>query len=134
MTAIPKSKAKTANGLLSEIRKLILAEPKRYDQFDWLSFEVRGLLAPACGTVGCVGGWTVFLKQGRRSNTPSAAGILGLSDSQADELFRGGAAGRRRGRDGVETEQSIAAHARRGAAHIRRFQKKHATQLRAKLV
>jgi hypothetical protein len=29
---MPVSKAKTAYGLLSEIRKLILEEPKRYDQ------------------------------------------------------------------------------------------------------
>lgn len=128
-----KSRSKTAYGLLSEIRRLILAEPRRYNQYDWLKTNERGPLAPACGTVGCVGGWTVFLKRDKTNKT--AAGILGISSDQGDELFAGDAARSRRDKaTGDYSARSIRDHARRGAAHIARFQKKHAVQLRAKRV
>lgn len=134
--AMPKSKAKTAYGLLSEIRKLILEEPKRYDQTGWLT---RGRsatciyrdFAPQCGTVGCVGGWVEALK--RRE----AGVVLGLDWEQQEELFAARAAGDRYAAtsDGwAPTKASVRAHAKRGAAHIARFQKKYAKQLKAKAV
>lgn len=134
-TAIPRSKAKTAYGLLSEIRRLILEEPLRYNQTWYWSNTNIGGLAPACGTVGCVAGWTCALK----GHTPdhanySAAYILGLSLGDAWELFAENAAGDTRDRLGRATRASLRAHARRGAAHIARFQKKHAKQLKAKKV
>jgi hypothetical protein len=73
---IPKSKAKTAYGLLSEVRKLILEEPKRYDQGIYIaringandSVDLRSEYRqePACGTVACVAGWVATLKRGSK--------------------------------------------------------------------
>lgn len=93
--AMPVSKAKTAYGLLSEIRKLIIEEPKRYDQNSWsTSVFVNPDALPACGTVCCVAGWVKTLKD---TANPTAAGmrvgeiagdILGLDHKQRYELFR----------------------------------------------
>lgn len=132
---IPKSKAKTAYGLLSEIRKIILEEPKRYDQWGWLrrGKSLRGdPFEPACGTVGCVGGWITVLKDAKSDD---AIQILGVGIEAAWELFDADAAGKRMCGDGFEySEASICAHAKRGARHIERFQKKYAKQLKAKRV
>lgn len=137
--AMPKSKAKTAYGLLSEIRKLILEEPKRYDQVSWLRTgrdvkAVYGDGAPSCGTVGCVAGWVVALKGGKNDRVNVMGGarrILGIDGSywngQVGELFRGGKVP---ARDAV----GVMRHAKLGAAHIARFQKKYATELKAKRV
>jgi hypothetical protein len=138
--AMPVSKAKTAYGLLSEIRKLILEEPKRYDQENTLNTgrdakEIYGALAPSCGTVGCVAGWVAALKAPRRVNHEDpldvADEILGLGDNDINcwELFDGDKAGVR-----WITEKSIAKHAERGAEHIAKFQKKYAAQLKARRV
>jgi len=59
--AIPRSRAKTAWGLLKDVRKAILEEPLRVDMG-----QVVGKLdpddgGPACGTVGCLAGWTLLL-------------------------------------------------------------------------
>jgi hypothetical protein len=134
--SLPTSKAKTAYGLLSEIRALILAEPKRYNQHDVLDYvEPDEADAPACGTVGCVAGWTCVLKVRRLkakwleaeiSVLDQAQEILGLSDGQAGLLFEGHIAGERCG--------EIEAHADRGAAFIAAFQKRFARQLKAKAV
>src|SRR4051812_46510738 len=90
---MPVSKAKTAYELLGEIRKLILEEPLRYDQEKWL--DVGCLLhdrEPKCGTVGCVAGWVVALKEQRTSSAQSvikcrAMAILGIEVNQANWLF-----------------------------------------------
>jgi hypothetical protein len=133
--SLPKSKAKTAYGLLSEVRRLILAEPKRYNQSDTISFRDTGGWSidyskwPACGTVGCVAGWVTTLKLPERAELydviAPAGNVLGLNPEQRRELFRGSAAGAR--------AQTVA-HAKAGAAHIRRFQKKYAKQLKVKAV
>jgi len=133
-TTIPKSKAKTAYGLLSEIRKFILDEPKRYDQHHWLIR--RDIEAPSefdfpeCGTTACIGGWVATLKKpdairSRWSVEPIAADILGLDGDQAFELFSEFA---------VAGEPQTKNHARRGARHVAKFQKKYAKQLKAKRV
>lgn len=136
MKALPKSKAKTAYGLLSEVAKLIVAEPKRYDQRNYL-LTPDGPNAsmfsdfPACGTIGCVAGWVVTLKAKRGRRTPNedvcevAADLLGLHDSQVNGLF---------GMFTVPGLSQTAIHASNGASHIRRFQKAHAAQLKAKKV
>jgi hypothetical protein len=136
---IKKSTAKTAFGLLSEIRQLILEEPKRYDQQSWRTpqDEILPGEMPACGAVGCVFGWVDLLKSSRPITMKQldlsdslfakrGMRILGLSRTQAAELYHGGAAGGRR--------SDLKGHARRGAAHIARFQKKYASQLKAKRV
>lgn len=134
MNLIPKSRAKTAYGLLSEIRALILAEPKRYNQRDTLVLREHSYMVaqefPACGTIGCVAGWTVALKAQRPSRhiggiMAFAQRKLGLTGFQADQLFDGSAA--------AGTVQTLS-HAKSGAAHIARFQKANRAQLLAKKV
>ena len=139
--AMPVSKAKTAYGLLSEIRKLILAEPNRYFQGAWRLTKdnlTEDEKMPACGTIGCVAGWVDVLKSKRPlpANAAWERGIefqrrgmeiLGLSNSQAGRLFDGEAAGFR-------IRIGVVEHARRGAEHIARFQKRYAAQLKAKRV
>lgn len=140
---IPKSRAKTAFGLLSEIRRLILAEPKRYNQeryiarvggrndADEIDPEIYPKGAPACGTVGCVAGWVATLKHGDAfaylETAGMAAASLGLTHIQAGELFGGDALDQLIGNACPQTK----AYAQAGAAHIARFQKKYAQQLKA---
>lgn len=140
--AMPKSKAKTAHELLGEIHDLIIEEPLRYDQSNWKTWmrRVDESLRPACGTTACVAGWVDTLKSKRpiraydiwrggaaESLRDRAIRILGITQRQAKHLFAGSAVGYR-AVDGIE------GHARRGAAHIARFMKRHATQLKAKRV
>lgn len=141
---LPKSRAKTAYGLLSEVRKLILAEPQRYTQeryiareggehgADCIAGECYPKGAPACGTVGCVAGWVATLKHGAAfaySSTPRiAASVLGLDYEQADELFSGGALRH------VDAQPQTKKYARAGAKHIAAFQKQYADQLKRKAV
>jgi hypothetical protein len=133
---MPVSKAKNAYELLQEIRKIILEEPKRYDQADTLTVgdECRHKKRqPDCGTVGCVAGWVVALttpanrlasvaRNGRILE--KAALVLGIDSYLASELFYGGPI------DGPP-EQTVA-HARAGAAHIKRFMENRKEQLKAK--
>jgi hypothetical protein len=138
-----KSRAKTADGLLGEIERIILEEPKRYNQHETLLLEKRdgdgtsdGLYEeekveyPSCGTIGCVAGWVVALKRRRPERVPDviavADEILGLRDYQSSELFSSYAAGVGKPQTG--------AHARGGAKHIRKFRRKYRDQLRAKKV
>ena len=144
---IPKSKAKNAYDLLAEIRDLILEEPRRYNQRRWRMplREIEATRQPDCGTVCCVAGWVESLKFKKRSPLDGDWGfsdapvfrrgvrVLGLTEGQGRELFDAHAADdpdRLYQPDSVQT----VAHARRGAAHIRRFQKKYAAQLKAKRV
>lgn len=132
--ALPKSRAKTAYGLLSEIAALIVEEPKRYNQHDTLDIRGRkqGLSLgyaeyPNCGTVGCVAGWVAALISPRPSRVQDVLGyagrVLGLSVRQQDCLVSANAAG---------PERQTVAHAQRGVEHIRRFQKRYRAQLLAK--
>lgn len=132
-SAMPKSSAKTAYALLSAVKKAILDEPKRYTQKlyilhasdpDDCLMAVRGM--PPCGTVGCVAGWVTTLrgvKAPYERVSQAAARILGLDGSQAGRLFLA---------DAVTGTPQTAAHAKNGAAHIERFQKEYAAQLKAK--
>jgi hypothetical protein len=145
-SAMPVSKAKTAYGLLSEIRKLILKEPRRYNQETWLDRSPE-LRAP-CGTTACVAGWVNVLRGDPKLSghaerdgqdvfpiEESATAILGITQKQASGLFNGDACGSRYDdREWGETEQKVQKHAKRGAAHIERFRQKYAKQLKAKRV
>lgn len=131
-TGLPASKAKNAYDLLGEVRALILAEPKRYDQSTYIergSGVTDDREFPACGTVGCVAGWVATLKRKTQFDGPStpkiAAKILGLTDDQRWDLFDGDAAG---------YDWQTEGHAQLGAAHIKRFQQAHAAQLKARRV
>jgi hypothetical protein len=138
--AMPKSKATNAYDLLTDVIDLIVEEPLRYNQGNWRQTEEDDYFStgfPKCGTVCCVGGWVDLLK----SKTPtenvevftvasgvgaSARQILGLSAPQARELFTPDCVG--------ESSPQTDEHARLGVLHIRKFQKKHAKQLKAKRV
>lgn len=139
---IPRSKAKTAYGLLSEVARLILEEPKCYNQRTWVCLVTDGFPSPAefpaCGTIGCVAGWVTTLKipdkvaattryGGGRSKLVmyQAQDILGLDSLQNEELFDG---------DAARGEPCTRQYARSGASHIRRFQRKYRAQLLAKKV
>lgn len=128
--AMPKSTATNAYELLDEIKALALEEPKRIDMNNWRlsdgdvfpALTRRGY--PACGTVGCIGGWVEVLS-GCRPN--GAEGILGLSSAQSNELFWDPALithGKSHGQ--------TAKHARLTVQHIARFQAKYESQLKAK--
>lgn len=135
-TTIPKSKAKTAYGLLTEVKRLILAEPKRYRQTTWgVRESVDGPVydMPACGTVACVAGWVMTLKRPRKPldflTGENAQKILGLSETQHTELFAAYALVSR-----TSAAPQTLAYAKAGAAHIAAFQQKYAAQLKAKKV
>lgn len=131
---IPKSRAKTAYGLLNEVKRLILAEPKRYDQGTFIArrnghsrlFDPQDF--PACGTVGCVAGWVATLKTEKLFEygaTPLIAKrILGLDRLQQAELFDGCAGAT------IEHTAQTLKHAQAGVAHIERFQQRYSAQLR----
>lgn len=133
-TAMPTSRAKTAYDLLSDISRIIVAEPKRYNQRITLArrsdrgssrrYAFRENDYPACGTIGCVAGWVVALKRPRTREaiTVAAERVLGLDGTQGCQLFTAAAA---------PGSTQTAAHAQRGAAHIARFQEKYAAQLKA---
>lgn len=62
LKAIRLSRAKTAWGLLLDVRKAIKSEPKRANMgvyCDALAPEHGG---PSCGTVGCFAGWIMLLR------------------------------------------------------------------------
>ena len=125
---------KTAYGVLAYVRRLILAEPLRYNQHETLLFDVRDdnpfAEPPPCGTVGCRAGWVtmVISPTPRRIHDPImyAQHKLGLTESQADTLFSGQACG--------VTRPQTRAHARTGAKGIATFLKRYSKQLRAKRI
>lgn len=134
MSALPKSKATTAYELLSEVRRLILEEPKRYNQEHVFTDPVNRN-APQCGTIACVAGWVAVLKglDRNRDIMSQAANVLGIDDTEADELFSGAAIDEIAG---CNTAPMIGTpeYASYGAQHIAKFQKKYAAQLKAKRV
>jgi hypothetical protein len=138
MKKVPKSKAKTAFDLLSDVAALALAEPRRIHMNFWrltsTDTNVSAVVPqgfPACGTVGCIGGWTEQIARGRKRD---AEVILGLTHAQRMELFYPKAlladAGSAREAGNAQTPK----HAERVVAHIRAFQQKYADQLKAKAV
>lgn len=131
--------AKTAYGVLSYVRRLILQEPKRYNQWSVLMLDQRGRYAPECGTIGCVAGWVYAVTHPAitSSAVPGpgevmriAINILGLNETQASQLFGMTRAGDRASRSGDHVAE-IKAHAKRGAAMIAAFQQQYAKQLKA---
>lgn len=125
-STIPKSKAKTAYGLLSEVVRLVEEEPKRMWMGIWSACAADVILdksrRPACGTVGCVGGWCEVLVPGS-----SAQKTLGLTGVQSAGLFLDNDLC-------CDRYQGTLGHARRVVRHVRRFQKAHETQLRKKKI
>lgn len=139
-TKIPKSKAKTAYGVLSDVATLALKEPMRIAMATWRQqgdpgetipsdsiFALRTVTLPKCGTVGCIGGWTETIVPVRRGRYHSAMAILGLDSAQQNELFYPKALT-------DAPVQQTQEHALAVVTHIRKFQKKYKAQLLAKAV
>lgn len=133
-TKMPTSKARTAYGLLNDVIKLVVAEPKRMHMGEWLATSVGvetgfddppPLGFPSCGTVGCIGGWTEVLAVDYDGY--SAGDTLGLSAEQEKELFMDNDL------MSADNPQTLG-HATAVVAHIRKFQKKYRAQLLAKKV
>lgn len=75
---IPVSKAKTALGLLGDVKRAILQEPKRADMTTYTDRIHPEEGGPACGTVGCVAGWISLLAgQGYVDDAAPAKKLLG---------------------------------------------------------
>lgn len=142
-------KPRTAYELLDLVAKHILEEPKRYYQGLWVTktesvIEARMGAVPACGTMACRAGWIVALHDGldskaiasemRRRSIWSlpvmerANAILGMSESDTERLFDGGAMPYWAARPGTK------GYARLGAKGIRAFMRKHAAHLKARLL
>lgn len=64
LKALPRSKAKTAWGLMVDVKKAILADPKRADMRVYENPLAPQNGGPACGTVGCIAGWVAILGKG----------------------------------------------------------------------
>jgi hypothetical protein len=84
--------------LLRKVKRLILAEPKRFDMdtFGRRRDPKANDNAPRCGTVGCIAGWAVILTK-RIPRNPKAEmptidhndgmEALNISDGEAKLLF-----------------------------------------------
>lgn len=137
--ALPKTRATTSYGYLTAIAKLAEEEPKRINMglvvirgFGLDAYLERGAgrQEPSCGTIGCVAGWTLVLagqveeNEANYGHMAQAKELLGLTDVQQEELFMPS--------DLVfaDDKQSVA-HADKVVAHIKRFQKRYAAQLKA---
>jgi len=126
---LPVSKAKTAYGILSEVVKLVLEEPKRMRMAMWggndgnvdcLNLPINE--RPSCGTVGCIGGWIEH--QARQQGVEMDAADLLKMDPDGEPisaLFYG--------RLCSDPRQGTPAHARKVVRLIRSFQRKHRTHL-----
>jgi len=129
--SIPKSKAKNAYDLLSEVRALILEEPKRYDQNCWIDRrpgQDRPFChkSPPCDTVGCIAGWIVTLKGPKQWNDDDTRAIANtIIGVDTGHFFDGTSV--------LGTPQTVV-HARAGSARIRKFQREHKAALKAKAV
>ena len=126
-SALPTSKATNAYDLLTDIGKLALAEPRRMRMGQWVVNESDLWIfpdeaIPKCGTIGCIGGWTTVLRPGL-----VAEETLGITGTMEHHLFYDRALCNDR-------DQGTLAHAKRVVAHIKKFQKRHATRLKAKAV
>lgn len=146
LNKIPQSVAKDAYELLGEVKKVIVDEPKRYCQDFYLRTLSHDLKFvdnlgrkkqlraefPSCGTIGCVAGWVVTLKQADLSGgiSEAAASLLGIGISQRSELFHGSAIYKL----DKKANPGTVKYARLGARHIERFRQKYKAQLKAKSV
>lgn len=87
MKPIPRSKAKTVLGLLKDVKRVILEEPKRANMGVFYKEISPSYGGPACGTVGCFAGWVCLMATGKMGDGPKAGEILGYD---LEYTFRGG--------------------------------------------
>lgn len=128
----PTTKAKNAYELLNSIIRLVRNDPKRMRMQDWGRKGNAGWVPhdqqPACGTVGCIGGWIGMLT--KQDSLVKVVKILGFDiiddfndNRYIDELFFGKLVG--------DHNQGTPAHAEKVIKSIKLFQKTHAARLKA---
>lgn len=116
---LPYTRSKDPVVILEHVMQAILDEPKRYNQVAWLEKPSDGIrnesAFPACGTIGCVAGWTCVVSGLRPTNgiavEVKARKILG---GDTGMLFSGGA---------VEGDPGTRVHAKNGVLHILNWMK-----------
>lgn len=145
--AIPRSRAKNAYDLVSDVIAAIRAEPRRVDMTRYIGdaalVQKVASRRPACGTVGCFAGWVSLLKGGRKKEAaehhalsllchptiPLNLHTVGWSDAGGIYVFNDG-----RGDACETTTPGTRAHARAVIARIKHFQTVNADALRGKRV
>lgn len=135
---VPRSDAENAYELLQDVENVILAEPRRIHMNYWqlkADNPVRAFSSnrqllrrdfPACGMVGCVGGWTEAIGRRGPNDRRQAQELLGLSLYQTTGLFY-----KTELLHDAETHGQTRAHARRVVKHIRAFRAANKQQLLA---
>lgn len=132
LKAIPRSRAKTAWGLLQDVKRAILAEPKRVNMGVFIEDKLPEDGGPACGKVGCFAGWVSILAGAPdRYWSTTARNLLGPADyntvGPGADVFNAGTG------DRCETTRSgTAAHARAVVARINKFMRVNAKLLKAR--
>lgn len=130
-----RSNAKTAYGLMSDIKAYILEEPKRVWMGDWVIEDMDeiktdfGVEGPACGTVGCIAGNVKILtgNLGKMISTQRLAmDVLGGGSNDLEDdlydLFH---------ETHVDAKYGTKKYARIVAKRIEEFQAEHEQELRA---
>lgn len=149
---LPQSKATNAYQLLADVIECIKQEPKRLDMNVWREENGTNVDSswvdwrqkanwPACGTIGCVGGWTETLMRSRRKHSNSDAFELLLGSNEPDEWAPSLEQAVQRRRDLHDLfypgfhNHKLAGTARYATAVIKRiqaFMKKHEKTLKAR--
>lgn len=127
LKSIPLSRAKNVLGLLRDVQRAILDEPKRGDMGLYCANRGPEHGGPQCGTVGCFAGWVCILRDSRQGGSSAhvaAQQILGSDlfysfkgrDGGFYSFFNGGSG------DGCQTTAAgTVKHARAIVARINRF-------------
>jgi hypothetical protein len=133
---VPRSRAKTADGLVGDVIRAVLDEPRRVNMGEVACERLPDDGGPACGTVGCFAGWVCLLAGMRREDvgdTYRAERILGLNvnyytvgRSGGEHVFNSG-----HGDRCWWLRPGGAAYARAVAARIQKFRRINRKQLRA---
>lgn len=133
MKSLPRSRAKTAWGLCSNVIKVIQAEPKRANMRRYVHDQPPEQGGPACGTVGCFGGWISLLGSPSRYKLISPQVILGdvvhyaIVGPEKEHVFNSG--------DGdacASTTPGTVAHMRAVVRRIKKFMKVNEKALKAR--
>lgn len=86
LVALPRPvRPANAYELLERVCEATLAEPKRYDQTQWVKLTARNYDRPACGTVGCRAGWICLIERTTRIPSVDKASLKEL-DNALDDL------------------------------------------------
>ena len=136
LKSLPRSKAKTAWGLLQDVKRAIQEEPKRANMQVITQEHLPEEGGPSCGTVGCFAGWVSILA-GKRNvmSTRTAEKILGRKldyytvGTLSKYVFNAGS-----GDECARTKLGTPSHARAVVNRIKRFMRINKSALKKKRV